>query len=485
MSKSLVAATSGAVAACASTLIVFPLDTLLVHHQAAATKQPAKLLQQQQHQHRSALQALIDVLQELLQQEDAATATPTTYASTYSNKSSNSSNSSNSGSTSKDKAGQLINRISRLYSGLGIKLAEQIIRNFVYFYLYQALKSRAAKAGGLRIRGGTLLLAVFAALGTQLLTAPLDVSSTHAQLCRQPLRTIFMRILKTEGPFGFYRGFGASLCLCLNPAITNATFDSLKLWLQMVNLLRARSVMDPITDEDIPVERIGVLLQARLLERSASLHDDFNDSQQQQRALVSGDTDVPAAPSRKGDLPLDPRQESPSSINEIQRKGSIEQHLQLQQQQHTTVPRAVSVQSALDKEIEAQLIASVPASACLCDDTMRKPASFCLSECSEAGGLCICGSSEEGSPPHSAYRRNPKARDIPHLLDEEAEGGVVAVLVSALMQEGFGGLYRGLGLQLLKTILAASILFLIKEKIQNQTAQTFARIERLFLNNQK
>lgn len=64
---------------------------------------------------------------------------------------------------------------------------------------YQALKSRAAKAGGLRIRGGTLLLAVFAALGTQLLTAPLDVSSTHAQLCRQPLRTIFMRILKTEG----------------------------------------------------------------------------------------------------------------------------------------------------------------------------------------------------------------------------------------------------------------------------------------------
>lgn len=86
------------------------------------------------------------------------------------------------------------------------------------------------------------------------------------------------------------------------------------------------------------------------------------------RALVSGDTDVPAAPGRKGDLPLEPQQESPSSINEIQRKGSMEPQLQLQQQQHATVPRAVSVQSALDKEIEAQLIASVPASACLCDD---------------------------------------------------------------------------------------------------------------------
>lgn len=33
---------------------------------------------------------------------------------------------------------------------------------------------------------------------------------------------------KLAGPLGFYRGFGASLCLCANPAITNATFDSLK-----------------------------------------------------------------------------------------------------------------------------------------------------------------------------------------------------------------------------------------------------------------
>ncbi|OEH75560.1 carrier superfamily protein [Cyclospora cayetanensis] len=63
---------------------------------------------------------------------------------------------------------------------------------------------------------------------------------------------------------------------------------------------------------------------------------------------------------------------------------------------------------------------------------------------------------------------------------QEGEGGMVAVLVSALMQEGFTGLYRGLGLQLLKTILAASILFLLKEKLQSQTAQTFARVERLF-----
>lgn len=58
-----------------------------------------------------------------------------------------------------------------------------------------------------------------------------------------------------------------------------------------------------------------------------------------------------------------------------------------------------------------------------------------------------------------------------YIASQEAEGGMVAVLVSSLMQEGFGGLYRGLGLQLLKTILAASILFLIKEKLQSQTAE--------------
>ncbi|OEH79531.1 putative methionyl-tRNA formyltransferase [Cyclospora cayetanensis] len=244
MSKSLVAATSGALAACASTVAVFPLDTLLVHHQASVSKQPRTLLQHQQKRHRSVLQALIDALQELLQQEDAASV---------------------AGSTPKTRRHKstltdLVNRISRLYSGLGIKLAEQVARNFVYFYLYQALKSRAAKRFGSLGTAGTLLMAVLAALGTQLLTAPLDVTSTHAQLCRLPLRTIFLRILRTEGPWGFYRGFGAALCLCANPAITNATFDSLKLWLQMVNLLRSRRFMDPITDDDTPVERFGQVL---------------------------------------------------------------------------------------------------------------------------------------------------------------------------------------------------------------------------------
>lgn len=70
---------------------------------------------------------------------------------------------------------------------------------YVCHYRYQALKSRAAKSQGSIGTASTLLLAVLAALGTQLLTAPLDVTSTHAQLCRLPLRTIFMRILRTEG----------------------------------------------------------------------------------------------------------------------------------------------------------------------------------------------------------------------------------------------------------------------------------------------
>lgn len=119
MSKSLVAATSGALAACASTIAVYPLDVLLVHHQASASKQPWKLLQQQQKQHRTLLQALVDVLQELLHQEDGTTKPRTAQKQ-----------------QERDRVAEFLNGIGRLYSGLGVKLAEQVARNFVYFYLY-------------------------------------------------------------------------------------------------------------------------------------------------------------------------------------------------------------------------------------------------------------------------------------------------------------------------------------------------------------
>lgn len=507
MSKSLVAATSGALAACASTIAVYPLDVLLVHYQASASKQPWKLLQQQQKQHRTLLQALVDVLQELLHQEDGTSKPRTTQKQ-----------------QERDRVADYLNGIGRLYSGLGVKLAEQVARNFVYFYLYQALKSRSAnKVQGSIGTASTLLLAVLAAFGTQLLTAPLDVTSTHAQLSRLPLRTIFMRILRTEGPLGFYRGFGASLCLCANPAITNATFDSLKVWLQMVNLLRARRFMDPITDEDTPIEQIGqvlpplsglqsfllgavskavatvatypyirakVLLQARMLQRAANLHLNNSSSQreQQELALISGGTGASAAPWNVGGGSQGLPEVPDRGGRDFKRAGSMEpqQLCKMQQQQlQTKVPRAMSVQSALDRDLQAQLLAAVPATAYIYPDSLRKPASFCLSDCSEAGGLGICGSSDEGSVQSSDGPPILKPRRHSPLADEEAEGGMVAVLVSALMQEGFYGLYRGLGLQLLKTILAASILFLMKEKLQAQTARAFARVERVFGRRRK
>ncbi|KAL8272538.1 hypothetical protein Esti_003537 [Eimeria stiedai] len=506
MSKSLVAATSAALAACASTLVVYPLDTLLVHHQASASKQPRKLLLQQHKQHRTLVQALVDVLHELLHQEENSSRF----------------HASQKQQPNKDRLAEFLNGIGRLYSGLGVKLAEQVARNFVYFYLYQALKSRAAKSQVTMTTVNTLLLAVLAAFGTQLLTAPLDVTSTHAQLCRLPLRTIFMRILRTEGPLGFYRGFGASLCLCANPAITNATFDSLKVWLQMVNLLRARRFMDPITDDDTQIEQIGqvlpplsglqtfllgavskavatvatypyirakVLLQARLLDRAANMHVEpvAYPQAQQELALISGGTGASAAPCKPVGAPSSRASKAADSgSRELPRAGSMEpqQVQQLQQlhqlQQEPTVPRTMSAQSALHKEAPGQVSGALAPSAYICSHNLRKPASFCLSDCSEAGGLGICGSSDDGSGPSSDNLLEYKPRGPPSLSDPEAEGGVVAVLVSSLMQEGFHGLYRGLGLQLLKTILAASILYLIKEKLQTQTAHAFARVDHVF-----
>lgn len=52
----------------------------------------------------------------------------------------------------------------------------------------------------------------------------------------------------------------------------------------------------------------------------------------------------------------------------------------------------------------------------------------------------------------------------------EGEAGTLGVLVSAVMQRGFAGLYQGLSLQLIKTALASSILFLVKEQVHAQTA---------------
>eukprot|EP00923_Selenidium_pygospionis_P053058 GHVN01091892.1.p1 GENE.GHVN01091892.1~~GHVN01091892.1.p1 ORF type:complete len:185 (+),score=12.11 GHVN01091892.1:151-705(+) len=66
----------------------------------------------------------------------------------------------------------------------------------------------------------------------QCMTAPLEVISTNLQTTPMNVKQILRHVYEQEGIQGFYRGFGASLILCSNPAITSVAFDQLKALLQ-------------------------------------------------------------------------------------------------------------------------------------------------------------------------------------------------------------------------------------------------------------
>eukprot|EP00922_Rhytidocystis_sp_ex-Travisia-forbesii_P064394 GHVS01095698.1.p1 GENE.GHVS01095698.1~~GHVS01095698.1.p1 ORF type:complete len:256 (+),score=38.82 GHVS01095698.1:214-981(+) len=61
-------------------------------------------------------------------------------------------------------------------------------------------------------------------------------------------------------------------------------------------------------------------------------------------------------------------------------------------------------------------------------------------------------------------------------FEDEPEKGVLQVLVSTVMQDGVLGLYQGLSLQLFKTVIAAAILYMVKERIHHATTKGFRGI---------
>ncbi|KAL8435759.1 hypothetical protein ACSSS7_002241 [Eimeria intestinalis] len=160
-------------------------------------------------------------------------------------------------------------------------------------------------------------------------------------------------------------------------------------------------------------------------------------------ALISGGTGASTAPSNPVGPPSSRAPKTAESgSRDLPRAGSMEpqqlQQLQLQQQmqQQPSVPRTMSAQSALHREAPGQASAALPTSAYICSDccgkvlqqsaaantreeNLRKPASFCLSDCSEAGGLGICGSSDDGSGPSCDNLPDYKPRGPPSLADPQ------------------------------------------------------------------
>lgn len=132
--------------------------------------------------------------------------------------------------------------VAGLYRGSSAKCFETGSKNFVYFYIYDAL-SRAVKQH-IRINTAVnLVLGYFAGVGTTTLTMPLEVLSTRLQVSTtrgQTLFGMFRHIVATEGIQGLFKGYFFNVILCTNPAIQNTTFDQMK-----AAILRVKSKNDP------------------------------------------------------------------------------------------------------------------------------------------------------------------------------------------------------------------------------------------------
>mmetsp|Transcript_60549 Transcript_60549/g.131212 ORF Transcript_60549/g.131212 Transcript_60549/m.131212 type:complete len:347 (-) Transcript_60549:200-1240(-) len=117
-----------------------------------------------------------------------------------------------------------------LFQGVSTKCAETAMKNFVYFYVYDAMNV-AIKRHQKATTGIKLILGYLAGVVTTVLTMPLEVLSTRMQVEDKDLRGVIASLLESDGFQGLFRGFWFNIILCVNPAIQNTAFDKMKRWL--------------------------------------------------------------------------------------------------------------------------------------------------------------------------------------------------------------------------------------------------------------
>jgi adenine nucleotide transporter 17 len=123
-----------------------------------------------------------------------------------------------------------------LWRGAQPRLVEQACTKFSYFYFYSLLKTWCERrlTGGAKL--GTLLnlcVGYWAAIANNGLTLPLQVLSTRIMVNKARagggLWAELVGLYREAGLAGLYRGWGPSVVLCINPAISFAAFEQLKL----------------------------------------------------------------------------------------------------------------------------------------------------------------------------------------------------------------------------------------------------------------
>lgn len=140
-----------------------------------------------------------------------------------------------------------------LYSGLGSDTIATLTSNFVYFYVYMALRQRKEhrRSSGQLSTFQELFLGAEAGIISRFFTAPIHVVTTRQQVMGKDLqqqgntgaagsgskgegvpkvsaRSIIREIYAQDGITGFWAGYAPTVILSINPAITYFLFETIK-----------------------------------------------------------------------------------------------------------------------------------------------------------------------------------------------------------------------------------------------------------------
>jgi hypothetical protein len=174
MPSDIVVASAGAVAAAASTIIMYPVDTVKMRLSLGADS------------HNKPYTNLLDVI-----------------IRTW-------------------KSG----KIAAFYQGIQSKIYIAILQKFLYFYLFNFLKRKIS-----RQISSHLLLGYVAAVFSSIFVTPLEIVQTRLQLTDDRIfdqSVSVLSILREGGLAGLYSGFSTNLLLCWNPAVEYTVFEKLR-----------------------------------------------------------------------------------------------------------------------------------------------------------------------------------------------------------------------------------------------------------------
>lgn len=118
--------------------------------------------------------------------------------------------------------------LAALYRGVSAQCFEELLENFVFFYVYGGLMRLVQRGQDLSM-SLNLLIGYVAGVCTTTCVMPVETLSTRLQLSSgEGPWTLLCRVLRDEGPGALFSGIGYNIVLCANPAIQNTFFDRLK-----------------------------------------------------------------------------------------------------------------------------------------------------------------------------------------------------------------------------------------------------------------